>query len=303
MAIRLAYGSRDDIQSAIRNNIIPNGTLIICRDSDEMFFYDVGGILKELTYKNQFETLQEAEGWVSKYDCGGEIISVHDMNENACIPYVVGYDGSMRRIDGGTTVVSSQSPTVDDTKYPIGASWLNTSNGFYYYLISVENGKARWNNMLNPTQLVDLGYMNKSTYDADGDGTIDRSSTADRLSATITLKVTGALVEGEATFDGSKDVAIDLKPTEELTKRISNWDAKISSIKIDSKSLPVDPEDNSVTIPPATGALLGLVKSSDAVNSISVASDGTMKINKVTVDNLMIAEGDELLLVCGNSVK
>jgi hypothetical protein len=303
VAIRLAYGSRDDIQSAIKNNIIPNGTLIICRDSDEMFFYDVGGTLKELTYKNQFETLQEAEGWVSKYDCGGEIIAVHDHNENACIPYVVGYDGSLRRIDGGTTVVCSQSPTVNDTKYPIGASWLNTSNGYYYYLISVTDGKARWNNMLNPTQLVALGYMNKETYDTDGDGIIDRSSKADSLTTAITLKVTGALATGSATLDGSKDVEVELKPTEELTKKMSEWDAKISSIKIDSKELPIEPGTNSIAIPVATGGLCGVVKSSTVDNTIKVLGDGTMRINKITVDNLKVAEGDELILHCGTSAK
>ena len=52
---------------------------------------------------------------------------------------------------------------------------------------------------------------------------------------------------------------------------------------------------------PVAGALLGLVKSSDADNKVKVETDGTMSLNRVSTDKLYIAEGSELILNGGSA--
>ena len=60
--------------------------------------------------------------------------------------------------------------------------------------------------------------------------------------------------------------------------------------------------DDKIAAIPVAGALLGLVKSSEADNEVKVAEDGTMSINRVSVDKLYVSDGDELILNGGNAV-
>lgn len=53
---------------------------------------------------------------------------------------------------------------------------------------------------------------------------------------------------------------------------------------------------------PIAGALLGLVKSSDADNQVKVETDGTMTVNRISTDKLYVAEGSELILNGGSAV-
>lgn len=55
-------------------------------------------------------------------------------------------------------------------------------------------------------------------------------------------------------------------------------------------------ESKVVTIPAATAAALGLVKSSDAENTIAVAADGIMSVNSVNVNKLVQTAGDTLII-------
>lgn len=59
-------------------------------------------------------------------------------------------------------------------------------------------------------------------------------------------------------------------------------------------------KDKQIIIPVAS-EFLGLVKSSDTDNSVKVASDGTMEINRVSTTKLYIPEGDELILFGGSA--
>lgn len=52
---------------------------------------------------------------------------------------------------------------------------------------------------------------------------------------------------------------------------------------------------------PIAGALLGLVKGSDADNQIKVETDGTMTVNRISTDKLYVAEGSELILNGGSA--
>ena len=60
--------------------------------------------------------------------------------------------------------------------------------------------------------------------------------------------------------------------------------------------------DDKIAAIPVAGALLGLVKSSEGDNKIKVETDGTMSVNRVSVDKLYIEEGSELILNGGNAV-
>ena len=59
-------------------------------------------------------------------------------------------------------------------------------------------------------------------------------------------------------------------------------------------------ESKQIVIPVA-GEFLGLVKSSEADNSVKVAADGTMEINRVSTTKLYVPDEDELILYGGNA--
>lgn len=75
---------------------------------------------------------------------------------------------------------------------------------------------------------------------------------------------------------------------------------KIESIKVDEVALEIA-EDRSVEIPAATAAQLGLVKGSEARNSISINEDHTMTVNSLNVNKLAQDEGDWLILNGGSA--
>ena len=59
-------------------------------------------------------------------------------------------------------------------------------------------------------------------------------------------------------------------------------------------------ESKVVTIPAATAAALGLVKSSDAENAVAVAADGVMTVNNINVNKLVQTAGDTLIIDGGS---
>jgi hypothetical protein len=75
---------------------------------------------------------------------------------------------------------------------------------------------------------------------------------------------------------------------------------KIESIKVDNAALEIA-EDRSVEIPAATVVQLGLVKGSEAENSISINEDHTMAVNSLNVNKLAQDEGDWLILNGGSA--
>lgn len=60
--------------------------------------------------------------------------------------------------------------------------------------------------------------------------------------------------------------------------------------------------DDKIAAIPVAGALLGLVKSSEDDNKIKVETDGTMSVNRISVEKLYVEEGSELILNGGNAV-
>lgn len=60
-------------------------------------------------------------------------------------------------------------------------------------------------------------------------------------------------------------------------------------------------EDKKIVLPIATGALLGVVKSSEEDNKVKVLDDGSMEINRISASKLYVEEDDELVLSGGNA--
>lgn len=105
MGVRVAYGKKENISSAVASGVIPKDSLIITSDRKdaELFFYDANGIMKSISEREKFETLTEAQSWVKAYGCAGKIISVH--NGSDWVPYIVQNDGSLSPIVGGGTPI------------------------------------------------------------------------------------------------------------------------------------------------------------------------------------------------------
>ena len=59
--------------------------------------------------------------------------------------------------------------------------------------------------------------------------------------------------------------------------------------------------DEKIAAIPVAGALLGLVKSSDEDNKVKVETDGSMSVNRISVNKLYVEEGDEFILNGGSA--
>lgn len=103
---KVAYGNKDDIDSTISGGKIPPGTIILTKDSNEMYFYDLDCNLRAYQEKYKFTSKEEAETWVSKYDCRGEILSVHE--GNVCNIYLVDYEGNLNSINASNDTVTEE---------------------------------------------------------------------------------------------------------------------------------------------------------------------------------------------------
>lgn len=116
MGVRVAYGPRAKITSAIASDIIPKDSLIITDDSAqaELFFYDADGVMKPISERTRFAAISEAQAWIETYDCAGHIIAVQ--NGADWTPYVVTADRKLSPVASGSSV------TVDDVKYIDGGT-------------------------------------------------------------------------------------------------------------------------------------------------------------------------------------
>jgi len=92
--------------------------------------------------------------------------------------------------------------------------------------------------------------------------------------------------------------------TDALVEKINGVEAGAQVNKIESVTLggtAITISNKTVDIPVAAMEALGLVKSSDAENKISVAADGTMEVNSINVNKLVQTDGDTLILNGGSA--
>lgn len=108
MGIRVAYGKRENIDTAILKGTIPRGSIIITKDTvdSEMLFYDTAGSLKPITKKSRFESKTAAEQWARAYPCSGAIFVVRD--GESWLPYVVNDDNSLSPINTNDALIKTE---------------------------------------------------------------------------------------------------------------------------------------------------------------------------------------------------
>lgn len=78
--------------------------------------------------------------------------------------------------------------------------------------------------------------------------------------------------------------------------------AQVNTIeKISVAGSVLDVVNKAVEIPVASAIKAGVVKSADAINTIKVAADGTMNVNAISVEKLVVPAGCEFVLSGGNA--
>lgn len=90
MGFNVVYSDKDKIESSIAQGVIPKESLILTNGEgqSEASYYDDQGNLKPIVAsKSTFESMVEANLWVSKYNCRGQIIAVKV--DNSWMPCVV----------------------------------------------------------------------------------------------------------------------------------------------------------------------------------------------------------------------
>lgn len=134
-------------------------------------------------------------------------------------------------------------------------------------------------------------------------GELPEGATATTLVAYIDEKVGGVsseLTEAQKLIEANAD---GIEAANEAIKALQDAGVEknaINAVKVDGVALAIA-EDRSVEIPAATLAQLGLVKGSEAENSISINEDHTMIVNSLNVNKLAQDEGDWLILNGGSA--
>lgn len=113
MGVRVAYGPRAKITSAIASDIIPKDSLIITDDSAqaEFFFYDADGVMKPISERTRFDAISEAQAWIETYDCAGHIIAVQ--NGADWTPYIVTADKKLSPVASGSGTIVEDVTAID----------------------------------------------------------------------------------------------------------------------------------------------------------------------------------------------
>lgn len=99
--------------------------------------------------------------------------------------------------------------------------------------------------------------------------------------------------------DTSETKVSKLETDVQNIKNLNPQENKIENVKVNGSNLVI--ADKAVNIPVGDGTNLGVVKSSTDEDKISIAQDGTMNVNKVNFKNIVLSEGDRLVINCGNA--
>lgn len=81
MGIRVAYGDRSGIKTAIENGVIPKDSIIIGKygeDEAELMFYDKNAAIQHLTAQTRFHSSEEAIAYAIKHSGAGKVVTVLD---------------------------------------------------------------------------------------------------------------------------------------------------------------------------------------------------------------------------------
>ena len=144
------------------------------------------------------------------------------------------------------------------------------------------------------TESVTSGLNNKVDKVA-GSSLVEDTDIA-KLKALATINgVTEELeIAAETNILGVKAIGQD-----KITGLSDSLNGKLSGVTLGTT--PLSPSDGVVTVPIATSAAIGVVKSVSTENGIAVSTDGSMTVNNINVDKLVQTDGTKLILNGGTS--
>lgn len=144
------------------------------------------------------------------------------------------------------------------------------------------------------TESVTSGLNNKVDKVA-GSSLVENADIA-KLKALATINgVTEELeIAAETNVLGVKAIGQD-----KITGLSDSLNSKLSGVTLGTT--PLSPSDGVVTVPIATSAAIGVVKSVSTENGVAVGADGSMTVNNINVDKLVQTDGTELILNGGTS--
>lgn len=147
---KVAYGRKENMNLAIETGVIPTGSIILLEDSPEIYFYDLNKNLKQYQEKYKFESYEDAEEWVDRYNCAGQILSVHE--EGKCNLYIVNYDNKLSKLSSYDYIVSDKNPTIKDSNHDRLTYWINVNTDELFILVSIkDSGDALWKSVCDKT--------------------------------------------------------------------------------------------------------------------------------------------------------
>lgn len=154
------------------------------------------------------------------------------------------------------------------------------------------------------------GFVDLSAYATTESVTSGLNSKVDKVEGSSLVEDTDiAKLKALATING---VTEELEIAEEtnilgvkaigqdkITGLSDSLNSKLSGVTLGTT--PLSPSDGVVTVPIATSAAIGVVKSVSTENGIAVSTDGSMTVNNINVDKLVQTDGTELILNGGTS--
>ena len=144
------------------------------------------------------------------------------------------------------------------------------------------------------TESVTSG-LNSKVDKVEGSSLVEDADIA-KLKALATINgVTEELeIAAETNVLGVKAIGQD-----KITGLSDSLNSKLSGVTLGTT--PLSPSDGVVTVPIATSAAIGVVKSVSTENGVAVSADGSMTVNNINVDKLVQTDGTELILNGGTS--
>ena len=144
------------------------------------------------------------------------------------------------------------------------------------------------------TESVTSG-LNSKVDKVEGSSLVEDTDIA-KLKALATINgVTEELeIAAETNILGVKAIGQD-----KITGLSDSLNGKLSGVTLGTT--PLSPSDGVVTVPIATSAAIGVVKSVSTENGIAVSTDGSMTVNNINVDKLVQTDGTKLILNGGTS--
>lgn len=210
---------------------------------------------------------------------------------------------ALQELVGDTNVSTQILNAIDEALSVEGADKYALASELAAAVTRISTAEGKISSLESTVSNVEAGAQVNVIDDVSDEFSISEDKTLS-LAAITMDKVTGlpnALLNKVDAIDGKGLSTNDF--TDALKERLESINDGevniIESVLINGSPLQIN--DKAVEIPAATQITLGVVKSTDAENGISVAEDGSMSVNSINMTKIVQTDGDRLILDGGNS--